>query len=56
MPTWAALLIMFGILLLLTIVLGLVAKSLLSKGTPLAPERAIEEARLIKKAVSSGGA
>jgi hypothetical protein len=55
-PTWAALLIMFGFLLLLTVILGLVAKSLLSKGTPLAPERAIEEARLTKQAVRARGA
>jgi hypothetical protein len=55
-PTWAALLIMFGILMLLTVILGLVAKSLLNKGTPLAPERAIEEARLTKQAVRARGA
>jgi hypothetical protein len=51
---WLALLIVFAILLLLTIVLALVAKSLVQKGTPLAPEQAIEEARLTQQLLRSG--
>jgi Putative Actinobacterial Holin-X, holin superfamily III len=50
---WLALLIVFGMLLLLTVVLALVAKTLVKKGTPLAPEQAIEEARLTQQLVRS---
>jgi hypothetical protein len=46
---WLALLIVFGILVLLVIVLGLVSKSLIRSGTPLKPEQAIEEAQLTKQ-------
>jgi len=46
---WLALLIVFGVLLLLTLILALVASSLVKKGTPLAPEQAIAEARLTKQ-------
>ena len=51
---WLALLIVFLLLLLLTAILALVAKSMVKKGTPLAPEQAIEEARLTKQALRSG--
>lgn len=51
---WLALLIVFAVLLLLTIVLALVAKSLMQKATPLAPEQAIEEARLTQQLLRSG--
>jgi hypothetical protein len=51
---WLALLIVFGVLLLLTVILALVARSMMKKGTPLAPEQAIEEARLTKQALRSG--
>jgi Flp pilus assembly protein TadB len=51
---WLALLIVFGALVLLTVILGLVAKTMVKKGTPLAPEQAIEEARLTKQALRSG--
>ncbi len=51
---WLALLIVFGILLLLTLILGLLAKRMMKKGTPLAPEQAIEEARLTKQVIRSG--
>jgi Flp pilus assembly protein TadB len=51
---WLALLIVFALLLVLTVVLGLLAKTMMKKGTPLAPEQAIEEARLTKQALRSG--
>jgi Flp pilus assembly protein TadB len=51
---WLALLIVFGVLVLLTLILALVAKSMMKKGTPLAPEQAMEEARLTKQALRSG--
>jgi uncharacterized membrane protein YqjE len=51
---WLALLIVFGVLLLLTLILGLLAVKTMKKGTPLAPEQAIEEARLTKQALRSG--
>src|SRR5689334_21038886 len=44
MPTWAALLITTGILLLIAAILGLLAMSRIRKGTPPVPEQAIEEA------------
>ena len=51
---WLALLIVFAALVLLTVILGLVAKTMVKNGTPLAPEQAIEEARLTKQALRSG--
>jgi Flp pilus assembly protein TadB len=51
---WLALLIVFAVLLLLTIVLALVAVSLMKKATPLAPEQALEEARLTQQLLRSG--
>jgi Flp pilus assembly protein TadB len=51
---WLALLIVFGVLLLLTLILALLAVKTMKKGTPLAPEQAIEEARLTKQALRSG--
>lgn len=51
---WLALLIVFVLLLVLTVVLGLLAKTMMKKGTPLAPEQAIEEARMTKQALRSG--
>jgi len=51
---WLALLIVFAVLVLLTVILGLVAKTMVKKGTPLAPEQAIEEARLTKQALRGG--
>ena len=46
---WLALLIVFVALLLLVAGLGLLARALVRKGTPLAPEQAIEQARLTKQ-------
>ena len=40
--------------MLLTLILGLLARGTLKKGTPLAPEQAIEEARLTKQVLRSG--
>jgi uncharacterized membrane protein YqjE len=51
---WLALLIVFGVLLLLALILGLLAARMMKKGTPLAPEQAIEEARLTRQALRSG--
>lgn len=51
---WLALLIVFGALLLLTLILGLLTAKMMKKGTPLAPEQAIEEARLTRQALKSG--
>jgi len=46
---WLALLIVFGILVVLVIVLALVSKRLIRSGTPLKPEQAIQEAQLTKQ-------
>ncbi len=51
---WLALLIVFGVLLLITLILAFLAVRMMKKGTPLAPEQAIEEARLTKQALRSG--
>lgn len=51
---WLALLIVFVVLALLTLLLGLLASRMVKKGTPLAPEQAIEEAQLTKQALRSG--
>jgi tetrahydromethanopterin S-methyltransferase subunit C len=52
---WLALLIVFAALLLLTAILALVAVKLLKKGTPLAPEQALEEARLTRLTLKHRG-
>jgi membrane protein implicated in regulation of membrane protease activity len=46
---WLAFLIVFGVVLLITALLGLLAVRTLKKGTPLAPEQALEEANLTRK-------
>ncbi len=48
---WLALLIVFAALVLLAVGLVLIARSLVQKGMPLAPEQAIEEARLTRQAL-----
>lgn len=55
MPTWAALLVVAGILLLQAALFGLVAVNRIEKGTPPVPEQAIEEARLTTEALKSNG-
>src|SRR5919109_25738 len=46
LPTWAALLIVFGALALVSLVLALVGLGAIRKGTPPLPEQAVTEARL----------
>jgi hypothetical protein len=55
MPTWAALLVVAGILLLQAALFGLLAFNRIKKGTPPLPEQAIEEARLTTEALKSDG-
>ena len=55
LPTWAALLITTGILLLIAAVLALLAFTRVQKGTPPVPEQAIREAKLTTEALKSDG-
>lgn len=55
MPTWAALLVVTGILFLKVAVLGVLAITRIKKGTPPIPEQAIREARLTTEALRSDG-
>jgi hypothetical protein len=55
MPTWAALLVVAGILLLQAALLGLLAVNRIQKGTPPVPEQAIAEAKLTTEALKSNG-
>jgi Flp pilus assembly protein TadB len=52
---WVALLIVTGALVLVTLVLGLLARQSLKKGTPPVPEQALEEARRTTEALKSDG-
>ena len=54
-PTWAALLIVTGILLLKVAVLGILALGRIRRGTPPVPEQAIREAKLTSEALKSDG-
>jgi uncharacterized membrane protein YgdD (TMEM256/DUF423 family) len=54
-PTWAALLIVTGILLLLVVALGAFGITRIKKGTPPVPEQAIREAKLTSEALKSDG-
>ena len=56
LPTWLALLIVFGILLLLALVLGLVGLRRIKRGTPPVPEQAIAEAKQTSAALKGHGA
>jgi hypothetical protein len=56
LPTWLALLIVFGALLLLAAVLGLVGLRKIKRGSPPVPEQAIHEAKLTTAALRSDGA
>jgi hypothetical protein len=56
LPTWAALLIVFGILLLVALILGLVGLGRIKKGSPPVPEQAIAEAKRTTKVLKSNGA
>ena len=55
MPTWAALLVVAGILLLQAALFGLLALNRIKKGTPPLPEQAIQEAKLTTEALKSNG-
>lgn len=50
---WLALLIVFGVIVVLVVALALVARTLVRSSTPLAPQQAIEEARLTAQALRS---
>ena len=53
--TWAALLIVFGALVLFSVLLVLIGLSAIKKGTPPVPEQALEEAKLTTQALRSNG-
>jgi hypothetical protein len=55
MPTWAALLVVAGILLLQALLLGFLAMNRIQRGTPPVPEQAILEAKLTTEALKSNG-
>ncbi len=55
LPTWAALLVVAGILLLKVALLGLLALNRIKRGTPPLPEQAIREAKLTTEALKSNG-
>ena len=55
LATWLALLIVMGILLLLTAILGMLALRAVKKGTPPVPQQAITEAKLTTNAIKSDG-
>jgi hypothetical protein len=55
MPTWAALLVVTGILFLQVAILGILAVTRIKKGTPPLPEQAIREAKLTTEALKSNG-
>lgn len=54
--TWLALLIVFGALLVLAAILGLVGLSVMRSGTPPVPEQAVREAKLTTEAIRGDGA
>ena len=54
LPTWAALLIVFGVLVLISTILLLVGLGALKKGAPPVPEQAIREAKLTTEAIRNG--
>jgi hypothetical protein len=55
LPTWLALLIVTGFLLLVTGVLALLAIRSVRRGTPPVPQQAIREAKLTTEAIKSDG-
>jgi hypothetical protein len=55
MSTWLALLIVTGILLGITVLLGVLALSRIRKGTPPVPQQAIEEAKRTTEALKADG-
>jgi hypothetical protein len=55
LPTWAALLVVAGALLLLVAALGALALGAVKRGTPPVPKQAIHEAKLTTDALKSDG-
>jgi hypothetical protein len=55
LPTWAALLIVFGALVLIALVLGLSGMSLIKNGSPPVPKQALAEAKLTTEALKRNG-
>jgi hypothetical protein len=55
MPTWLALLIVTGFLLLVGGLLGFLALRAVRRGTPPVPQQAIREAKLTTEAIKSNG-
>ena len=55
LSTWLALLIVFGVLMLITVVLAVLALSRIKRGTPPVPEQAIREAKLTTEALRGDG-
>jgi VIT1/CCC1 family predicted Fe2+/Mn2+ transporter len=55
MPTWAALLVVTGIIFAKVLLLALLAVNRIRKGTPPVPEQAIREAKLTTEALKSNG-
>ena len=54
LPMWLSLLIVTLFLALVALILGLVARSAIKKGTPPVPQQAIEEAKLTTSALKGG--
>jgi hypothetical protein len=55
LPTWAALLIVAGVLLIIVLLLGLFAKRFFEAGGAPVPEQAIEEAKLTQEVLKADG-
>jgi protein-S-isoprenylcysteine O-methyltransferase Ste14 len=55
LPTWLALLIVTGVLVLVTAILGLLGISRIKRGTPPVPKQAIAEAKRTTSALKSNG-
>ena len=55
LDAWLALLLVTAGLLALTAIVGLVARSLIRRGTPPLPEQAIREAKLTTEALKANG-
>jgi hypothetical protein len=55
LPTWAALLVVAGLLLVVIAVLALLARAAIKRGTPPIPQQAILEAKLTTEALRSDG-
>jgi hypothetical protein len=55
LPTWAALLVVAGLLVAVAILLALFAAGAVRRGTPPVPQQAIEEAKITSEALKSDG-